>query len=256
MERKYFKHAGLTFSYLDSGGDGDMLVALHALWMEAGTFAAFAQAMAPAWRVVALDQRGHGHSEHAATSSWSDYVSDIAGFLDHLGATRPVVLLGNSLGGTAAFLFAAQQPSRVRALIAEEAPAKEEADLGFMLAWQGVFPSRQALLEKVGERLAWSVEPSLRQVPGGWTLAFSPKDLVERQAGLNGEYWDEWRATSCPALVIRGTESRAVDAAILERMASVRPNTQLVSIEAGHVVHHDAPALFSSTVKDFLSRVS
>jgi esterase len=253
MERRSFEHAGLTLSYLDPGGSGELIVALHALWMEAGTFSPFAEAMAPAWRVVAMDQRGHGHSDHAATATWSDYVGDIAAFLDHLGAKRPVVLLGNSLGGTAAFLFAAQQPSRVRALILEESPAKEEAELKFMLDWQGVYPTRQALLDKVGERLAWSVEPSIRQVPGGYTLAFSPKELVESLPQLNGEYWDQWCATTCPALILRGTESRAVDGAILERMASVRPNTRIVSLKAGHVVHHDAPALFLSTVASFLA---
>src|SRR6185369_2827596 len=184
MERKTFEHAGLTLSYLDAGGAGELIVALHALWMEAATYSAVAEALAPAWRVVALDQRGHGQSGHAATSTWADYVGDLAAFLEHLQVKRPVVLLGNSLGGTAAFLLAAQQPAQVRALILEESPAKEEADLGFMLAWQGVYPTRQALLDRVGERLAWSVEPSLRQVPGGWTLAFSPKDLVERQPQL------------------------------------------------------------------------
>lgn len=253
MERKVFKHAGLSLSYLDPGGSGELIVALHALWMEAGTFAPLAQALAPAWRVVALDQRGHGQSDHAPTSSWPDYVGDIAAFLDHLGAQRPVVLLGNSLGGTAAFLLAAQHPSRVRALILEESPAKEEADLRFMLEWQGVYPTRQALLDKVGERLAWSVEPSVRQVSGGWTLVFSPKDLVEAQPQLNGEYWDQWRASTCPALIIRGTESKAVDGAILERMSSVRPNTRMVSINAGHVVHHDAPERFLSSVQSFLA---
>jgi pimeloyl-ACP methyl ester carboxylesterase len=253
MERKSFQHQGLNFSYLDAGGDGELIVALHALWMEAGTWEAFAAQVAPVWRVVALDQRGHGHSDHAPSSTWSDYVGDLGAFLDHLGAKAPAVLLGNSLGGTAAFLFAAEQPERVRALIAEESPAKEEADLRFMLAWQGVFPTRQALLDKVGERLAWSVEPSIRAVPGGFSLAFSPKDLVERQPQLNGELWDEWRASRCPALVLRGTESRAVDGAILERMARVREHTQLVSIEAGHVVHHDAPASFLAAVEEFLS---
>ena len=253
MDRKTFAHAGLNFSFLDAGGDGELIIALHALWMEAGSFSGFARAMAPAWRVLALDQRGHGQSDHASSSTWPDYVADIGAFLDHLQVRQPVVLLGNSLGGTAAFMFAARQPSRVRALIAEEAPASEQADLRFMLDWQGVFPTREALLDKVGARLAWSVEPSLRQVAGGWTLAFSPRDLVERQAQLNGEYWDEWARTTCPALVVRGTESRAVDGSILERMAQVRPNSRLVSIRAGHVVHHDAPEAFQDAVKSFLA---
>jgi pimeloyl-ACP methyl ester carboxylesterase len=122
-----------------------------------------------------------------------------------------------------------------------------------MLDWEGIFPSRQALLDKVGERLAWSVEPSIRQVAGGWTLAFSPGDLVESQLKLKGEYWDQWCASTCPALVIRGTESRAVEGATLERMANVRANTRLVSLKAGHVTHHDAPEEFLTTVKSFLA---
>jgi pimeloyl-ACP methyl ester carboxylesterase len=201
-----------------------------------------------------MDQRGHGQSDHAATSTWDDYVGDISAFLDHLGVQRPVVLLGNSLGGSAAFLFAAQQPSRVRALILEESPAEGESDLSFMLDWEGVYPTREALLEKVGKRLAWSVEPSLRQVPGGWTLAFSPRELATRP--LDGQHWDQWRATTCPALIIRGTESRAVDGTVLERMASVRPNTRIASFKAGHVVHHDAPEQFLSTVQAFLASLA
>jgi hypothetical protein len=38
---KSFRHHGLTFSYLDSGGTGDLIVALHAMWMEARTFEPF-----------------------------------------------------------------------------------------------------------------------------------------------------------------------------------------------------------------------
>jgi hypothetical protein len=55
MKRSCFEHDGLTLSYLDSGGDGPLIVALHAMWMEARTFEGFAQAMRE-WRVVSLDQ--------------------------------------------------------------------------------------------------------------------------------------------------------------------------------------------------------
>jgi esterase len=67
MMRRSLAHDGLTLSYLDQGGDGIPIVALHAYWMEAGTYADLAEALAPKWRVIALDQRGHGHSDHART---------------------------------------------------------------------------------------------------------------------------------------------------------------------------------------------
>ena len=64
MKRYQFQHNMLTFSYLDSDGDkaGKVLIALHAHWMEGMSFASLAKALSPEWRVIALDQRGHGHS--------------------------------------------------------------------------------------------------------------------------------------------------------------------------------------------------
>lgn len=121
-----------------------------------------------------------------------------------------------------------------------------------MREWAGVFPTRDALIDAVGERMAWSVEPSIRQTDAGWTLAFSPTQLADAQEGLNGEFWADWLATSCPALILRGSESRAVDGDVLQAMAARRPNTRLETLPAGHVVHHDAPRGFIERVKDFL----
>lgn len=53
MRRAAFDHDRLTLSYLDSGRDGPLIVALHAMWMEARTFEGFARAM-PDWRVVSM----------------------------------------------------------------------------------------------------------------------------------------------------------------------------------------------------------
>lgn len=53
MERRSFTHQDLQLSYLDSGGSGPVLIALHAHWMEARTFAPLAAVLAPEWRVVA-----------------------------------------------------------------------------------------------------------------------------------------------------------------------------------------------------------
>jgi esterase len=253
MMRRSFAHDGLTLSYLDKGGDGIPIVALHAYWMEAGTYAELAEALAPKWRVIALDQRGHGHSDHADDLSWNAFIGDLAAFLDHLNIVERAILAGNSLGGTVAFRFAARFPAKVRAMIAEEAPAEVDGDFDFMRQWAGVYPTREALQAKIGERLAWSVAPSFRQTPGGWTLAFSPDALADAQQGLNGDFWEDWRATDCPVLLVRGSQSRAVDGAMLEKMAAERANTTLATFDAGHVVHHDVPTAFASTVRSFLT---
>ena len=254
MQRSAFEHDGVTLSYLDTGGDKPLIIALHAMWMEARSFEDFAAAM-PEWRVVSLDQRGHGLSDHSADYSRNAFIGDIAALLDHLRVRDPVVLIGNSLGGTNAFIFAARHPERVRALVIEEGPPEQRETLAFVLEWRGVYPTSEALEQKIGERLAWSVRPSFRETAHGWTLAFDPDELVSMKDVLNGDFWKEWLATKCPALVVRGTTSKAVDGKLLESMAARRPNTELVSLEAGHVTHHDDLAGFVSHVRGFLSKL-
>lgn len=253
MMRRTFVNDGLTFSYLDQGGSGTPIIALHAYWMESGTYEGLAEALAPEWRIIALDQRGHGYSSHSNDLSWDAFISDLGAFLDHLHLGDPVILAGNSLGGTVAFRFAARYPQRVSAMIVEESPAEEDSDLDFMRQWAGVYPTREALKEKIGERLAWSVEPSFRQTTEGWTLAFSPAALADAQSGLNGDFWDDWRSTDCPTLLVRGRHSRAVEGDVLESMSVERPNTTLVTLDAGHVVHHDKPEAFADEVRKFLT---
>ncbi|HEY5372602.1 MAG TPA: alpha/beta hydrolase [Polyangiaceae bacterium] len=255
MKRACFGHRGLTLSYLDSGGNGALIVALHAMWMEARTFEGFARVM-PEWRVVSLDQRGHGLSDHSSDYSRAAFVGDIAALLEHLEASKPVVLVGNSLGGNNAIAYARQHPDRVRALVVEESPPEAHGSLDFVLDWRGIYPTREELERKIGERLAWSVAPSFRETAKGWTLACDPDELVAMQRVLNGDFWSDWLGTSCPALVVRGTQSRAVDGALLETMAKRRPNTELLTLQAGHVTHHDDAAGFNAAVRKFLQEVN
>ncbi|MEO8673519.1 MAG: alpha/beta hydrolase [Tahibacter sp.] len=253
MQRKHFSNGDVTLSYLDVGGDGKPVIALHAYWMEAGTWTALAGALAPKWRLIALDLRGHGHSDKPDDLSWDAFIGDLEALLDHLGIVQPVALIGNSLGGTVAFRFAARRPDSVAAMVIEESPAVENANLDFMRAWAGVFPSREALAEAIGTRLLWSVEPSFRHVDGGWTLVFSATQLADALPGLNGDFWDDWLATKHPVMLVRGTDSRAVNGELLSEMARRRPATRLETLDAGHVTHHDAPAAFANLTRAFLA---
>jgi len=251
MTRQRFQHDGLTFSYLDAGGAGQPLVALHAHWMEGLTYAPLAATLAPKWRVIALDQRGHGHSDHAPTYTRDDYLGDVAALLSSLGL-NDAVLLGNSLGGVNAYQFAARYPQLVRALIIEDIGAEMRDDTSFALAWEGTFATRKTLAERVGPRLLPYLQDSVRQTPSGWRLAFDPRDMVVSQSHLNGDHWDDWLATRCPALMIRGLDSRVMTPFQVEQMAVRRPHTHLQSLAAGHVVHMDNPAGFGEAVEAFL----
>jgi esterase len=251
MERRAFERDGLTLSYLDAGGSGRPLIALHAHWMEASTFASLAAAVAPAWRVLALDQRGHGFSDRAASYRRADYLDDLAGFLDHLGVPS-AVLLGNSLGGVNAYQFAVRHPDRVEALIVEDIGVEIGDDTSFALPWAGLYATRAALEARLGPRFAVSLAAAIRETARGWRLAFDPHDTVASQAALNGDYWTEWTSSRCPALVVRGRESRVTSQAHLEQMVSRRAGATLVTLDGGHVVHADNPRGFADAVLAFL----
>ena len=252
MQRFSFLHDGLVLSYLDSGGNGDVVIALHSHWMEGLTFAPLAAALAPQWRVIALDQRGHGHSSHTQVHTREAYLGDIAALYAHLGIDN-AVLLGNSLGGVNAYQFAARHAQRVRALVIEDMDVVVSDDIASSLAWAGEFPTKEALEARIGPRLSPYLEESFRQTPSGaWQLAFDPAEMVISQQHLNGDHWADWLASRCPALLIRGRDSKVTTAEALEQMAARRPHTRLVTLEGSHVLHVDNPTGFVDTLKAFL----
>lgn len=251
MKRSQFNHDGLTLSYIDTGGDSQSLIALHAHWMEAVTYTQFAAALAPNWRVIALDQRGHGYSDHARSYTREDYLGDLVALFEHLEIDK-AVLLGNSLGGVNAYQFAARHPERVKALVIEDIGTVFAVDASFALAWEGTFASREALAERIGQRLLPYLLDSFRHTTEGWQLAFDPHETLASQLQLNGDHWADWLATSCPALLIRGQESQLTTQAHVEQMAARRPNTHLITLDGGHVVHVDNPSGFTDTVRKFL----
>ena len=254
LERHQFHHDGLTLSYLDSGGNGQPLIALHAHWMEAVTYTQLTDALWPDCRVIALDQRGHGHSDHALSYTREDYVGDVLALFEHLQIDK-ASLLGNSLGGVNAYQFAAKYPERTKAIIIEDIGVTPHADTSFVLAWEGNFPSREALEDHIGQRFVPYVQDSFRSTPKGWQLAFEPREPHESQLQLNGNHWGDWLVSDCPALLIRGRESRITTQEQAEEMTAQRPNTRLITLDGGHVVHQDNPTEFTLTVQEFLHTI-
>ena len=252
MDRHTFRHDGLRLSYLDSGGEGTVLIALHAHIMEAVTFAPLAEELAPNWRIIALDQRGHGHSDHAPSYTRDNYIGDLESLFEHLSLTD-AVLLGNSLGGVNAYQFAARHPGKVRGLIIEDIGVEIGVDdLSFVLGWDGEFPSQEALAKSVGSYFLPYLKDAFRDTPTGWKLAFDPHDIVKSGKCMAGDYWQDWLATQCPALLLRGRDSKVTNQTVAEQMTSRRPNTRLETLDGGHILHFDNPTGFTTAVLEFL----
>lgn len=241
---------GRRLSYLDFGGHGRPLLALHGHFGEACTFARLARDLAPDWRVIAPDQRGHGYSDRPADFSRDGYVSDAAALLGHLGLDH-IPVLGHSLGGVNAYQLAARHPHLVSALIVEDMSAEPEDDLSFCLPWPHRAPTRTSLVEKLGESARY-LEDAIHEYPDGWGLSFTPQDMVASHRQLNGNYWDDWLASDCPALLVHGTHSDVLSAEQAKAMAHRRPNTRLAQLPTDHTVHATDPVGFANAVRGFL----
>ncbi|POM26034.1 Tropinesterase [Actinomadura rubteroloni] len=250
---------GRRLSYLDFGGPGRPLLALHGHLSEADAWSGLARALAPGWRVIAPDQRGHGDSDRASSYTRDDYVADAIALLDHLGISQAVTL-GHSGGAITAFQIAARHPGRVAAIVNVEGPVCDLDDgpsaLAFVLPMPYTAPDRQALLDAIGP-LAPVLGDKLRPTPdGGWRLPFHPQDTVTSEQGTHGDHWPDWTATTCPALFVLASHSQVITPEQGRQIVARRPNTRVAELDGDHFAHATDPEAFTAAVRTFLMTLS
>lgn len=113
---------GMRIATWDLGGEGPELLLIHGTGFHGRCWAPMAEALGRSFHVWALDQRGHGRSEHSADRAyddWSRFVDDLLAVVDHLGLERPFAG-GHSLGGAVAILAEQQRPGTFAGIYAYE----------------------------------------------------------------------------------------------------------------------------------------
>ncbi|WP_329386378.1 alpha/beta hydrolase [Streptomyces sp. NBC_01351] len=251
---------GVRLVCRDWGGDGQAVVLLHGLAGHVGEWDAVARHLSPRYRVVAVDQRGHGASERRPGDvSRAAYVADVLAVADRLELGR-FVLIGQSLGGHTAMLAAAEHPARLGALVLVEAgPGGGDPEVvaeigGWFDSWPKPFPTREAAVDflgggPVGE--GWAA--GLEERDGGWWPRFERDVMVgslEENAGRS--FWDEWERVACPTLVVVGQKG-FIAASEVDEMLRRRPDTLAVSVPgAGHDVHLERPDVLNGLLSEFL----
>ncbi|MFD9301565.1 alpha/beta fold hydrolase [Streptomyces sp. NPDC060048] len=251
-----------TLSYLDFGGPGRPLLALHGGLSEGAHFIGLATALGDAWRVVAPDQRGHGDSDPAPEYGREGYVRDAAALLEHLAPGGPVPVLGFSLGGINAYHLAAARPDLVGALVNVDAPVESPPQAlaspgpwDFLHGLPYTAPTREELLAALGPTLGPAYAQSLRPLPGGhgWRLPFDPQATLATLAAGEGSRWDVWLASDCPALLIHGLRSEVLPREQAEAMVARRPGTSYAALDTEHFVPSQDPEGFARAVRAFLT---
>ena len=118
-------HSGVELAFDEEGPlDGRPIVLLHGLTDDRRGYGPVVEDLAPRYRLVAVDLRGHGESSHAARYRAVDYAADVADLV-RARVSEPAVIVGHSLGGLTAACLASTNAELVSGLFLEDPPLFE-----------------------------------------------------------------------------------------------------------------------------------
>ena len=255
------------------------LFMLHG-WMDvSASFQFLVDALRADWQVIAPDWRGYGLSDWGpADSYWfPDYMGDLDQLLAHFEPEKRASLIGHSMGGNIASMYAGVRPERVGHLVNLEGfgmsrsePAKapgryatwleqladkpgfrdyaDFADLaGRMRAGNPrLTPERALFLARHWGRENAAGRVELRSDPAHKMINPVSYQLEEAMAC--------WRNVAAPVLWIDGAESKTMERMRINpgdheaRKACFRTISAHTIQEAGHMLHHDQPEILAGLI--------
>jgi pimeloyl-ACP methyl ester carboxylesterase len=252
LDRFRTTRGDVELSGLRSPATGDLVVLLHGLAGSAAEMAPVAEALGgDGHRVIALDQRGHGHStRRPADLSREAFVADVLALLD-----EPPWIIGQSMGAHTAMLAAAEHP--VKGLVMIEGTVGGDPDGSdyptglekWFAGWPTPFKDERTAREFLGDTpigRAWLAD--LEAGADGLRPRFDPDVMAAIMRPVAARpRWDAWARITAPTLVILG-EHGTQNPGDVRRMAA-----ETVTVAgAGHDVHLDEPEETLRLIRTFI----
>ncbi|MEX2524010.1 MAG: alpha/beta hydrolase [Gammaproteobacteria bacterium] len=252
-------------------------------WADNGmTFQFLADCMSDDWFLIAPDWRGFGGSERARDGYWfPDYLADLDALLELLSPDRPARLIGHSMGGNVAWMYAGIRPERVSHVVSldvfglpdsspEQAPDRYRQWL--QQCREGTrfsdYPDRETVIDKLiqlAPRLSRDKAAFLAEywctttAQGGLTLKADPAHRrVNPVLYRREEARSCWRNITARTMLVMGTESRLYrqyrDDGYREDVHACIPGLfEEIIPDCGHMLHQERPRELARLLESFLS---
>ena len=265
------------------------LVMVHG-WMDvAASYQFVVDAFTQDHYVIAPDWRGYGLTETPAVDNYwfPDYLADLDFLIDHYSPDAPVNLVGHSMGGNVAMLYAGSRPQRIRRLInlegfgmaatrPSQAPTRYAKWMDELKAFHRGEMALKAYDSVAGvARRLMKTNNRLTQDKADWLAAHWAKPDASGQWHILGdpahkitnaqlyrvdEVLEIYKAITAPTLAVEAGDDSLSQwwqgkytlAEYHERLRSV-PKVRTAKVEdAGHMLHHDQPEQLARLIEDFL----
>jgi 2-(acetamidomethylene)succinate hydrolase len=247
-------------------GDGPLLMLLHGITANARVWDPIAEALADRYRVVAVDQRGHGLSESPERGYGAEeFAQDIRALVEDLDS-GPAVVLGHSMGARNALVAASRHDSAVLACVAIEFTPGIEPHVFDALDERiatGIqrFTSLQEVRAYLAARyrgippeaVARRIAGGFRTAPGGGVepLASGPA-MMAASRGLREPFEADVLAIKVPTLIIRGGASAVVSPTAYASLRELRPDFTFAELPGvSHYLPEEAPDWLVSQFEAF-----
>jgi pimeloyl-ACP methyl ester carboxylesterase len=255
------------------------LLALHGWLDNAATFDALAPLICTHFHIVAIDFAGHGRSAWRPTGTWYhyiDYVSDVIAVAEKLRWSR-FSLLGHSLGGTVASVFAACRPQSVDKLLLIEAlgpiaaPAEDALDqLRRGIAQRATFEKKLRVFAREEDAIEIRskvnglsrdaatalVRRGLKPVPGGFSWSSDPRLTLSTPLRYTEEQMlAVLRGIEAKTLLILAQpEAPYLSREMIERRIDQVRDIAVHRIDGSHHVHLENAPPIAKLISDFVAQ--